>query len=69
MQTVRHGSFVSRAGHNLHCGSARLTGAPSSATHPVRAGCFGQFQQTGRRWSIGTDWHSLKLKNKNNLQA
>jgi hypothetical protein len=35
-QMVRPGPFAARAGHNLRRGLARLAGAPSGATHPVR---------------------------------
>jgi hypothetical protein len=46
----------------LRRGLARLAGASSGATYPathaIRAGYFGQFQQT---------WHNQKLENTNNL--
>jgi hypothetical protein len=33
-------------------GPAYLAGARSSTKHPIRAGCFDQFQQTGQHWPV-----------------
>jgi hypothetical protein len=51
-QTVHPGPFASGPGQETRRGPARLAGAPSGtmhpATHPICAGCFGLFQQTGQ---------------------
>jgi hypothetical protein len=55
-QTVRPGPFALDPGQKMGHGPARLARARSGATHPamhpIRAGCFGQFQQTGQRLPV-----------------